>query len=156
MIVYYANSAIAKGKPQEAVTRVDETRKAHARDLSVLHARWLLALASADWDHAAQMEKALQPLETSQTTWWRTTKQMRLKGDPAFDSKVDAAMRSRDLEPIAVDLKIERLIQNGDFSQSADLLAENAKDIEPTGLAMLEAYTAGGFLPSERCGLTWL
>jgi tetratricopeptide (TPR) repeat protein len=146
VIVYYANAAISKGKPDEAVAKVEENRKAHARDLSVLHARWLLALASADWEGADRMEKALKPLETPQTGWWRTAKQMRMKGDPAFDSIIDKGMRTRDFQQIAVDLKIERLIQNGDYHQSSDLIIKSAKELDPTGLAMLEAYTAGGLL----------
>ena len=146
VIVYYASAAIAKGQPGEAVETVEHFRKAHAGDLNALHARWLVALASADWEHATQMEKLLTPLETAQIGWWRTTKQMRLKGDAALDARLDSAMRSAALQQAAVEVKIERAIQTGDFAQSADLIAKHTKELDPISTATLEAYTGAGFL----------
>ena len=145
VIIYYANAAIAKGQPESVIDKVEEMRKG-GRDVGALHARWLLATAAAQWDRAAETEKLLEPLETPQTGWWRTTKRMRLKQDTALDGRIDGAMRSQELQPIALDIKIERSIERGDLAQSADLIARNAKDLDPTGAAMLEAYTAGGYL----------
>jgi len=146
VIIYYANAAIAKGQPEAALDKVEEVRKGKGRDINALHARWLLATASAQWDRAVETEKLLEPLENPETGWWRTTKRMRFKQDSGLDGRIDGAMRAKELKPIALDLKIERLIENGDFAQSADLIAKNSKDLDPTGAALLEAYTAGGYL----------
>ena len=146
VVVYFATAAIAKGDPSAAVEKVDEIRKAHPRDYGALEARWLLALAAADWQRAAETQKVFAPLEGPQNAWWRNAKLLRIKGDPLIDARIDEAMRSDRLHPFAVQARIERLIETGDFQHAAETLAKNAKDIDPTTAAMLEAYTAAGFL----------
>jgi tetratricopeptide (TPR) repeat protein len=146
VVVYYANAAISNGNPVEAVAKVDEIRKSQPRDYSALQARWLLALASSDWPAAADLQKTLASREAPETTWWRSTKVLRLKGDPSVDAKIDYALHSRDLRPLALQARAARLLESGAFAESANFVTQNAKDIDPSAVAMLEAYAAGGLL----------
>ncbi|HLJ75569.1 MAG TPA: tetratricopeptide repeat protein, partial [Thermoanaerobaculia bacterium] len=146
VIVYYVNAAIAKGQPSEAVDKVDAMLKQSGRNLTFLHSRWMLALGANDWDEAMKIEKTLAPVENPQTAWWRTTKRMRLAGDKDVDARIDAAMRSNELQPIAVDFKIERSIEKGDYTQAAELISKGSKLLDPSVAALLDAYTAGGFV----------
>jgi len=120
--------------------------KQSGRNLTFLHSRWMLALGANDWDEAMKIEKTLAPVENPQTAWWRTTKRMRLAGDKDVDARIDAAMRSNELQPIAVDFKIERSIEKGDYTQAAELISKGSKLLDPSVAALLDAYTAGGFV----------
>ncbi len=149
-VLYYANSAISNGNPSDAVAKVEEVRKSHPRDLNVLRAQWLLALASGDWKAATDTQKVLASRESPEASWWRSTKMLRLKGDDSLDTRIDVAIRSRDLRSIALQMKAERLIETGDFAQCADLLAKNSKEIEAELLPLFETYAAGGLLLQGR------
>ncbi len=146
VVVYYASAAISKGQPADAIAKVDEIRKSQPRDYGALQARWLLALASSDWQGAADMQKTLASREAPETTWWRSTKVLRLKGDPAVDAKIDSALHSPQLRPLALQARASRLLEAGEFAESANFVLQNAKDIDPAAVAMLEAYAAGGLL----------
>ena len=146
IVVYLATAAIAKGDPGLAVAKVEEVRKANPRDFGALEARWLLALAVGDWQRAAETQKMFAPLEGPQNAWWRNAKLLRIKGDPMIDARIDEAMRSDRLRPFGIQARIERLLETGDVEHAAETLAKNAKTIEPTTAAILEAYAAAGFL----------
>ncbi|HUJ13719.1 MAG TPA: tetratricopeptide repeat protein [Thermoanaerobaculia bacterium] len=146
VVVYFATAAIAKGLPAEVTDRTAAFAKAHPHDVSALHAQWLLALDAKDWETAMRLEKALTPLEAPQTAWWRTTKRMCLTGDTAVDGRIDSARLDRNLQPIAIEFEIERLIQAGEYEKAAEAIDTNAKILEPAVAATLDAYAAGGFL----------
>lgn len=146
VVMYYASAAVAKGQPGDAFEKVEEIRKAHARDVSALRARWLLAAVVGDWDRVAQTEKLLEPLQSPGMSWWLTTKRMRIKHDDSLDARIDGAMKAKELQTLAPDMRIQRSIESGRFADGADLIAINAKDLDPAGAAMLEAYAAGGFM----------
>src|SRR5262249_22603074 len=80
-VVSYGDAAISKGNPADAVAKVEEIRKSHPRDLNAVKARWLLALASSDWQVATDAQKSLASRESPQTTWWRSAKTLRIKDD---------------------------------------------------------------------------
>ena len=63
-----------------------------------------------------------------------------------IDARIDEAMRSDRLRPFGIQARIERLLETGDVEHAAETLAKNAKTIEPTTAAILEAYAAAGFL----------
>ena len=146
VVIYYASAAISEGKPSEAVEKVEEIRKSQPRDYGAMQARWLLALASSDWEAAANLQKTLAAREAPETTWWRSTKILRLKADPSVDAKIGTAIHSRDLRPLALQARASRLLESGEFADCATFVEENAKDIDPAAVVMFEAYAAGGLI----------
>ena len=146
VVIYYANAAISDGKPADAVAKIEEIRKSQPRDYSAMQARWLLALASSDWQAAADVQKTLASREAPETTWWRSTKILRLKGDPSVDAKIGTAIHSSELRPLALQARASRLLESGEFAECANFVEQNTKDIEPSAAVMLEAYAAGGLL----------
>ncbi|HEY8182955.1 MAG TPA: tetratricopeptide repeat protein [Thermoanaerobaculia bacterium] len=146
VVIYYANAAISDGKPADAVAKIEEIRKSQPRDYSAMQARWLLALASSDWQAAADVQKTLASREAPETTWWRSTKVLRLKGDPSVDAKIGTALHSNELRPLALQARASRLLESGEFAECANFVEQNTKDIDPAAAVMLEAYAAGGLL----------
>jgi tetratricopeptide (TPR) repeat protein len=144
--IYYANAAISNGRAADAIAKVDTIRKSQPRDFGATQARWLLALASSDWQEAADIQKSLAARESPESAWWRSMKLLRLKGDASVDAKIDIALHSSDLRPLALQARASRLLESGQFAECASFMAQNAKDIEPTALALLETYAAGGLL----------
>jgi tetratricopeptide (TPR) repeat protein len=146
VVIYYANAAIAKGSPADAIAKIDEIRKTKPRDSGASQARWLLALATGDWPTATDIEKGLAAQESPGSLWYRNTKVLRLQGDTAVDAKIDGALRSRDLHAVALQVKAERLLETGDYAGCAEFVAKNAKEIDPASSAMLLAYSGAGLI----------
>jgi len=82
--------------------------------------------------------------------WWRSTKTLRLKGDPSLDAKIDVGLHSRELRSIALQMQAERLAEEGEFAQCAELLEKNSKDMDADALPLFEAYAAGGLLLQDK------
>ena len=146
VLTYYASAAIAAGSPDAAVAKIDAIRKAKPREFNALDARWRLAIAMSDWDTAETMQKALVPMESQQSAWWRNTTRLRFKNDASVDAHIETASRMRDLREAAVTAHVERLIETGAFADAAQLAAEHAKELDPTAIALFDAYAAGGML----------
>lgn len=149
-VVYYATAAISKGTPAEALAKIEEMRKADPRDVGAREARWLLALSSSDWGTAAAMQKAFKSEESPATSLWRSVKLLRMEGDDSVDARIREVVASRDFHALGLQLRIERLIESGNFAQSAELIAGNAKELDPATAAMFQAYTAAGLMMSGK------
>jgi tetratricopeptide (TPR) repeat protein len=145
-VMDYAMAAIAKGTPDEAVTKVEEARKANPKERAAVDARWLLALATSDWATAAKMQKILGPLEGSASAWLRKAKLMRMQNAPGIDQEIDRAAQTKQLRGLAAKMRAARLIDKGDFAASAAAVAKAGDDIDPGVAALLQAYAAGGAL----------
>ncbi len=145
VVTYYATSAVANGMAEKAIDRVDTERKAHPKSYSALDARWLLAVATEDWSTAADMQRRLAEMEGPESEWWRNMRILRMKNDPQLDTKIDGAMRSAALRGLALNARIEHLLETGEYSKAADLVS-HAKDLDPTSAAILQAYAAGGLM----------
>ncbi|PYQ46855.1 MAG: hypothetical protein DMF59_20470 [Acidobacteria bacterium] len=146
VVLYYASAAIASGTTDAALAKVDGIRKSNPRDLGATQARWLLAVASSDWQGVADVQKALVARESLATTWWRSVKVLRFKNDASVDARIANGLQSREVRGVALQLRAERLLESGDFAACAQFIKSNAKEIDSTTLAMLDAYTAAGFL----------
>ncbi|HEX7189935.1 MAG TPA: tetratricopeptide repeat protein [Thermoanaerobaculia bacterium] len=146
LITYYAMAAISKGDPASVAARVDQWLKGNGKDDSALHARWLIAAASADWKKAAEIQKTLLPIEGSTTAWWRKMSLLRLQDDPAYEASLDTAMRDRRLRGVAAGFRAERYIEKGEFAPAARFIDQHVKELGAATSAQLEAYTAGGMM----------
>jgi len=144
--IYYAMAAIGKGSPFSALAKVDDVRKSHPRELGAIRARWLLAVAMSDWDKAAALQKNLASLDSPEAMWWNTTKLLRFKEDPTVDATIDAGLRDRNLQQLALNARIERLLEKGEFAAAAEMIAKSGKALQPSSAALLEAYAGGGLL----------
>jgi tetratricopeptide (TPR) repeat protein len=145
-IVYYAYAAMSAGHPEAAEKRVDMWRKSHPRNRMALHARWLLAASTGDRQKASELQAALEPLEDNSTRFIRKLKTLRLANDHAVDRAIDAAIRDQELHADAVAARAIQLIVSGDYAAAAELVAKNAKTLDPLSVAYLQLYAAGGMM----------
>ncbi len=146
LVTFYAMAAISKGDPASVGERVDRWLKAHRNDEFALHAKWLVAAASGDWKTAAEMQKALLPIEGSAAAWSRKMSVLRLQNDPAYEASLDTAVHDRRVKEAALVLRAQRYIEKGEFTPAAQWIEEHAKDFDPTMASQLEAYAAGGMM----------
>lgn len=148
---YYATAAIAKGTPAVAIEKIDHLRARDPKDFEALHARWLLALASSDWEKAKVLQTELAQYESPGDAWWRQLKQLRLKGDePAVDLLIDRALRRDELRATARRAQLACAIARGEFDRAATLLQEASKGLDAATLRTMQAYIAGGMIVTGK------
>ncbi|HYI10062.1 MAG TPA: tetratricopeptide repeat protein [Thermoanaerobaculia bacterium] len=146
VVSYYAMVWIAKGDPGGGVARIDEIRKRNPDDYHVLQARWLLALAMGEWLTAEQMQKSLARFDDPLDTFLRGVRLARLRGDAGIDARLEEAMRQEELRGVAAQERIQRLLEKRAFAEAEMAIAQAEKTVEPAQRAMLQAYTAAGYL----------
>lgn len=146
VVTFYAAAAISNGTPADAVTKVEEVRKASKDDAASLEARYLLALAGSEWDVAAGMEKKLSKLEDASSAWWRKAKTLRMRGNhEALEQEIKKATLNEELRGSAVAVKIDLALEKNDLAALPDLISAGKKVLEPGAIAMLQLYAAGAF-----------
>lgn len=144
--VYYAMAAVGKGRPEEAVAKIDAIYNAHPDDYPSLSARWILALAAKDWDGATTVQQKIARLEPPSMVWFREVQRMRMKDDLAVELKIGGALRSDELRASAVQVQTQHLLTKHQFAEAAEFLAKEGKDLEPRLLSPLQSYIAAGLM----------
>ncbi|HEV7765454.1 MAG TPA: tetratricopeptide repeat protein [Thermoanaerobaculia bacterium] len=149
VIVYYASAAIAKGRPALAVEKVDQALAAQPKDFAALHARWMLAIASAEWVRAAALQTELAKYESPAGAWWRRLQLLRFKGDPgAVETQIAGGARAPELSGIVRRARVSRALELGHYPAATAALLAGATEIDPSSLLLFRLYTAGGLIVS--------
>lgn len=149
VVVYYALAAIAKGSPALAVEKVEQLHVAQPQDFAALHARWMLAIASAEWVRAGALQIELAKYESPAGAWWRRLQLLRFKGDhAAVDAQIAGGARAPELSGIVRHARVSRALELGDYAAASAALREGAAEIDPSSLLLFRLYTAGGMIVS--------